>query len=56
MSEWVSVEEDGLPEKDGRYLVVEGYRQYNWVGISTMRQGKFDISVSHWMPLPEAPK
>jgi len=51
---WISVK-DRLPEKDGRYLVVEDHH-YKWVGVCSMRNGKFDYPVKYWMPIPEAPK
>jgi len=55
MSEWISVT-DKLPEKDGRYLIVED-APYKWVGVCSIRNGKWDSSsVIYWMPLPEPPK
>lgn len=54
MSEWISFK-DNPPKKDGRYLVVEDHT-YQWIGVSTMRQGKFDMPITHWMHLPELPK
>ena len=51
---WISVK-DRLPEKDGRYLVVENHFG-GWVGVSSIREGNFDTDVKYWMPLPEAPK
>lgn len=51
---WISVK-DRLPDEDGRYLVVENHL-YRWVGVSTMRNGEFDMPVEYWMPLPELPK
>ena len=54
MNEWISIEER-IPEKDGRYIVFEP--RYKWVGVSSVRQGKFDdITSTHWQPLPEPPK
>ena len=50
---WTEAKEK-MPEKDGRYLVVEDH-SYNWVGVSTMRDGKFDMPITHWMELPNAP-
>lgn len=50
---WISA--DTPPEKDGRYLVVEDH-SYKWVGVATMRQGKFDIEIKWWQPLPPAPE
>lgn len=52
--EWISVK-DRLPDKDGRYLVVEDYSS-KWVGVCSMRNGKFDTDISHWMELPHAPE
>lgn len=51
---WISVK-DRLPEKDGRYLVVEDHH-LNWVGVSSMRGGKFDMTIMHWMELPLSPE
>ena len=56
-SEWISVE-DRLPERNGRYLThcnIEGQSlvcilYYSKVG------GFNEGAVTHWMPLPEAPK
>lgn len=44
-----------MPEKDGRYLVVE-HHHGQWVGVTSLRDGQFEIPTSHWMPLPEKPK
>jgi hypothetical protein len=54
INDWISVK-DRLPEADGRYLVIEKHYS-NWMGVSSMRQGTFDIPITHWMPLPEPPK
>ncbi len=51
---WINLK-DKLPEKDGRYLVVESLL-YRWVGVASLREGKFDTEILYWMPLPEAPK
>ncbi len=52
--EWISVKER-FPE-DGRYLVCTAHSP-NWIGVSSLRKGKWDDSmVSHYMPLPEPPK
>jgi hypothetical protein len=33
-----------------------GLREMNeWVGISTMRKGLFEMPIKYWMELPEAP-
>lgn len=53
MWQWIDVK-DRMPEIDDRYLVIEDHH-YNWIGISTMRHGKFDINITHWMPLPQPP-
>jgi hypothetical protein len=52
---WTNVK-DRLPDKDGRYLVVEKYHCNDWVGVNSFRQGKFDPMVDYWMTLPDAPK
>jgi len=54
MNEWISVE-DRLPEKDGRYIVVENHHG-QWIGVSSMRRGDFDMPITHWMPLPSPPE
>jgi len=46
---------DKLPDKDGRYLVVENYK-HKWVGVSSLRQGKFEAPVEYWMSLPLPPE
>ena len=53
MAEWISIKEK-IPEQDGRYLVVEDH-EYRWVGVSSMRKGKFDMPVLYWMALPDPP-
>ncbi len=53
MNDWINAKER-LPEKDGRYLVVEDHH-YKWVGVCSMRNGKFDMPIKYWMPLQEAP-
>lgn len=50
---WINAKER-MPEKDGRYLVSED-SSYTWIGVATMRQGEFDIPITHWMPLPQPP-
>lgn len=54
MDKWISAKEC-MPAKDGRYLVVEDHH-YTWVGVSSMREGKFDMPIKYWQELPEAPK
>jgi len=51
---WISVKEK-MPEKDGRYLVVEKH-DFKWVGVSCMRNGEFDMPILYWMDLPSAPE
>ena len=56
---WTSVEER-LPEREGTYLVYTykgaikfgGFRCY----YAENDKPQFDYYVTHWMPLPEAPK
>lgn len=56
MSEWIRCE-DRMPEEDGRYLVTEIYDSGKWVGVCSLRRGKWDISlVKYWKPLPTPPK
>lgn len=52
--EWIKFA-DRIPEKDGRYFVVEE-NHYHWVGVSSFRNGKFDTKVIYWMELPKAPE
>ena len=54
MNNCISIK-DRLPEKDGRYLVVEDHH-YKWIGVSAMRDGKFDLSITHWQNLPGLPE
>ena len=64
--EWISVEER-LPEENGRYLVcvdISHFAFENLTTIAIMAYGKshgFYLyndteKVTHWMPLPDAPK
>lgn len=66
--EWISVDER-LPEESGKYLVVsnlgnilalyysERHKLFNsFDSYSTEHAKVFAIAVTHWMPLPEAPK
>jgi len=56
--EWISVEER-LPDEQGRYLIVDKEGQMN-TAFYTPRFGWFSHfrikNITHWMPLPEAPK
>lgn len=50
---WISLK-DKYPPMDGRYLVYES--RYGWVGVSSVRHGKWDDStITHYMLLPNAP-
>ena len=58
-SGWISVE-DRLPEREGTYLV---YTYKGAIKFGDFRcyyakndNPQFDYYVTHWMPLPEAPK
>ncbi len=51
ISPWISVK-DRLPEKDGRYLVIEDHHS-RWIGIDKFQDGKFTMKVTHWMTLPK---
>lgn len=66
--EWISVDER-LPEESGIYLVVSNlgnrlildysarHKLFNSFDSYSTEQAKgFAIAVTHWMPLPEAPK
>ena len=58
-SEWISVEER-LPERIGKYLVCTCDRRVyigNFIDYYCDGDPQFDnYKVTHWMPLPEAPK
>lgn len=53
---WISIK-DKMPEADGRYLVCEKSQSgYKWVGVSSLRKGYWDCSMTtHWMALPAPP-
>ena len=62
MSEWISVENKPVPDKDGLYRC-KGY----WIGSGKEQEesgveyfGEWKIVnnfvLTHWMPLPEPPK
>ena len=54
LNDWIKCVEQ-MPLKDGRYLVYVPYMK--WVGVSSMRQGKFDDrTASHWQELPLKPE
>jgi hypothetical protein len=56
MIEWISCKEK-MPEKDGRYLVVEVFINHHWVGVSSLRGGKWDcVKTEWWAELPTAPE
>lgn len=65
-SEWISVEER-LPEENGRYLVCVNISHLAFENLTAIAIMAYGIShgfylynenekVTHWMPLPEAPK
>jgi hypothetical protein len=56
-SEWISVE-DRLPEIEGKYLVFTNKGGYIFACYyyKTNSFGFEHWDVTHWMPLPEAPK
>lgn len=62
---WTDAKEK-IPEKDGRYLVIENNRWIEmsndpdidkspYIRISSFQKDKFDIPVKYWMELPNAP-
>jgi transcription elongation factor Elf1 len=53
-SQWI-IATERMPEKDGRYLVIEDH-PYPWTGVSQMLNGKFTIPIKYWQPLPSIPK
>lgn len=59
MSEWISIDER-LPEEDVRVLVyINSERSYTKFDTDRLKEGKWVrwySDVTHWMPLPEAPK
>lgn len=58
-SAWISVEER-LPDEDVRVLVyIKSERSYTKFDTDRLKHGKWVrwySDVTHWMPLPEAPK
>lgn len=57
-SEWISVDER-LPDREGTYLVCtyKGARKFGVYGhYFVCDEPKFEYDVTHWMPLPPAPK
>jgi hypothetical protein len=67
MNEWISVKER-LPEKSGKYLTISPsgiysilnysakYRAFNIYDEQPKSSLKYCLEVTHWMPLPAAPK
>jgi Protein of unknown function (DUF551) len=57
MSDWIKCSER-MPDKDGRYLIVENYGWHRSVGVCSLHQGKWDMSslITHWQLLPEPPE
>jgi hypothetical protein len=53
MNEWIDINIK-KPDKNGRYIVVEN-NSYQWVGVCSMRNGGFDMPITHWMELPKPP-
>lgn len=55
-NKWIKCEEQ-MPDKDGRYLVVEVFSGNDkWIGVSSLRNGVWDcLKVKYWQELPEAP-
>jgi hypothetical protein len=54
VNEWINAKEQ-MPDKNGRYLVIEDH-SYHWMGISTLRNGRFDMPILYWMDLPKKPE
>jgi hypothetical protein len=52
-SGWINIK-DRLPEKDGRYIVCEKCSPV-WIGVCSLRKGKWDMDVIAWMELPKPP-
>lgn len=55
---WISVK-DGLPQEDGYYIVYDGdsvEKSYYDAGVWMWENGENMYCVTHWQPLPEAPK
>lgn len=58
MNEWIRIS-DKLPETVGQYLgygmgiIMVDFRDGRWK--NHYGQTLFDVSITHWMPLPEPP-
>jgi Protein of unknown function (DUF551) len=52
---WIKCSER-LPEKDGRYLVIEELKNLKYIEATSIYDGKWNISrITHWMDLPLPP-
>ena len=52
---WIKCSEK-MPPKDGRYIVYVPYKTWAWIGVSSLREGKFDDThASYWTNLPCKP-
>jgi hypothetical protein len=52
MNDWIDAKTNP-PPRDGRYFVTERHSSWNWVGVCSLREGKWDSpAVIAWQPLP----
>lgn len=66
--EWISVEKDGLPDKDGNYIIFANDIVHAWTEVRRLKThhyrrfldddgfSDYPPIVTHWQPLPEAPQ
>jgi hypothetical protein len=55
MNKWIKIDNPSAI-KDGRYIVYVPYNTCPWIGVSSLRDGKFDDGLAtHYMKLPEPP-
>lgn len=55
-SEWISVEERLPPKFENVFVCCNGVLGIDFIGSTGQWYESFPIAVTHWMPLPEAPK
>ena len=55
-SEWISVDERLPPKFENVFVCCNGVLGIDFIGSTGQWYESFPIAVTHWMPLPEAPK